>query len=274
MLYCIALLFMEKQVATYPTFKQGFGLLLLLIVAQIIIEIVSGILEIPKSGLLSKVADVTGYLLMYGTVIIYGYRGRRKAEPVERILLFKGIAMPVFSLIVIAFCFQAVIEEAVMTLLPPIPEWLLNEFKDLEKFSVYSFTLAIVVAPVCEEIIFRGIILGGFLKRFHTPAAIVLSSFLFGLMHMNIWQGVSAFLGGLLLGWVYVRTRSLVPCIFLHALNNSIGYIIPAEKVDINKTLSDFIGQPWYGILLCCSIVGFIITIYFLNRKFKAYGLV
>jgi sodium transport system permease protein len=81
----------------------------------------------------------------------------------------------------------------------------------------------VVVLPVSEELAFRGFILGGLQRRFSPWKAIVLSSFLFGLYHMNVFQFLPAFLLGLVLGLLATRTRSIWPGVLLHALHNGLS---------------------------------------------------
>ena len=56
--------------------------------------------------------------------------------------------------------------------------------------------------------------------------AITISALLFGLIHLNFAQGVHAFLMGLFLGWLYMRTRSIIPGIAFHWVNNSVVYLL------------------------------------------------
>ena len=64
---------------------------------------------------------------------------------------------------------------------------------------VLMFFLLSVAAPILEEMLFRGIILKYLLKKYRPLTAIIISSLVFGLFHMNIWQFVGAGLLGLLL---------------------------------------------------------------------------
>ena len=77
--------------------------------------------------------------------------------------------------------------------------------------------------------VFRGAILRALLNltgnRRHW-VAIVCSALIFGLVHMNLAQGLHAFLIGLLLGWFYYRTGSILPGIALHWVNNSVAYLM------------------------------------------------
>lgn len=86
-----------------------------------------------------------------------------------------------------------------------------------------------IVAPIAEEMVFRGAVLRTLLKFFSSRAywvAIVVSALLFALVHGNMAQGVHAFLIGLLLGWMYYRTGSIVLGIVLHWVNNSVAYVM------------------------------------------------
>lgn len=84
------------------------------------------------------------------------------------------------------------------------------------------FLTTVVCAPFFEEAVFRGLICRSFM-RFNKGFAVVFSALLFGLMHMNFAQGIPAFLMGLALGYVYVRSDSLWICIAMHAANNLLG---------------------------------------------------
>jgi len=86
----------------------------------------------------------------------------------------------------------------------------------------WPFLLAFALLPaLCEEIAFRGFILTGLHKRFRPRTAVLLSSFLFALYHMNVFQLLPAFLLGIVLGLVTVRSKSLLPAMLLHFLHNA-----------------------------------------------------
>lgn len=79
---------------------------------------------------------------------------------------------------------------------------------------------AILIAPVAEEIMFRGIILKGLLTRYPPRYAILFSALLFGLMHgypLLIWHAIII---GLILGWIYYHTKSIGTTILLHSFAN------------------------------------------------------
>jgi len=87
------------------------------------------------------------------------------------------------------------------------------------------FVLAVVVAPVAEETFFRGFILPGIGKRLGNVWGVVLSALLFSVAHMQPGALLPIFILGLLLGWLYLRTRSIWPCILTHFAYNSIAIL-------------------------------------------------
>jgi membrane protease YdiL (CAAX protease family) len=77
-----------------------------------------------------------------------------------------------------------------------------------------------LLAPVLEEMLFRGIILRGFLQQYSAARSITISALLFGVAHLNPDQFIVGVVLGLVNGWLYERTRSLWPCILLHGSYN------------------------------------------------------
>lgn len=124
-----------------------------------------------------------------------------------------------------------------------------------------------ILAPLAEEIVFRGAILRTLLdmmsKKNHW-AAIMISAAIFGVVHGNMAQFVNALLMGLILGWMYYRTKSLVPGILLHWVNNTVAFILANILPQTNGKLIDlFHGDEktvYYavGFSLCIMIPSFI----------------
>ncbi|MBE5818220.1 MAG: CPBP family intramembrane metalloprotease [Clostridiales bacterium] len=85
--------------------------------------------------------------------------------------------------------------------------------------------LYVVIAPVFEEIIFRGIIMRG-LEGVSKWFAIIVTAALFSLFHLSYYTVIPKFLGGVLLGYVVFATDSLYSGIVIHLLNNAISGIL------------------------------------------------
>ena len=101
---------------------------------------------------------------------------------------------------------------------------------DLKENPVPVIINIAVFMPVFEEMLFRGIILRGFLGNYRPVMAIFLSALFFGMAHMNLPQFFHAFLIGLFLGIIYYRTQSLLLCVAVHSLNNGISFLVDSDK--------------------------------------------
>lgn len=96
-----------------------------------------------------------------------------------------------------------------------------------------SVFLLVLVAPVTEELLFRGIILRGLLSRHRPAVAVALSAALFTAIHLNPWQFCSAFCLGIVLGWVYLRTSSVMLCVIGHVFSNGLFILFTSLPLDI-----------------------------------------
>jgi membrane protease YdiL (CAAX protease family) len=99
-------------------------------------------------------------------------------------------------------------------------------FQQMQATHFAALFTTCLLAPVLEEMLFRGLILRSFLARYGRGPALLGSAALFGLAHLNIYQGLVGLVLGLVAGWLYERTRSLGPCILLHgAYNSSLAWL-------------------------------------------------
>lgn len=89
----------------------------------------------------------------------------------------------------------------------------------------YFIIGVVIIAPILEEIVFRGILLNGLLARYSPKYAIILSAVIFGLIHGKPLQIWGAFIMGLILGWIYFKTQSIGTTILLHSFLNLIALI-------------------------------------------------
>ena len=84
-----------------------------------------------------------------------------------------------------------------------------------------------IFGPIAEEICFRGILLDGLLKMRCRPwIAILITALAFSLVHGYAVKLVGTLLFGIIVGWLYWRTGSIIPCLIIHIVNNSIACII------------------------------------------------
>lgn len=108
----------------------------------------------------------------------------------------------------------------------------------------------VLAAPLAEELIFRAGFIGTMRSHGYSMcAAVLVSALLFGLVHGNPAQMPVAFLLGLMLGYVYVRSGSLWPCWLAHATNNLVGVLTAWSSGESSSSLVDTLGGPWLSVL-------------------------
>jgi sodium transport system permease protein len=142
-----------------------------------------------------------------------------------------------------------------------------SEGLPLQQEQVVPYMLVFALLPaLCEELAFRGFILAGLLKNFRPRTAVVLSSFLFALFHMNVFQFLPAFFLGVVLGLLTIRSRSLVPAIMFHLLHNAAllgGIHLVAQLEDYAP---EFIKRLWHPFIFVCLAIA-LALLWWLYRK-------
>ena len=127
------------------------------------------------------------------------------------------ISIPmVFSVMMVLNIFNTVIQ---------LPDLMAEQFKAMTG-SIWGFVAIAILAPIMEEVIFRKIMIDEF-KQSTKKAwiAILISSILFGIVHLNPAQIPFAFLAGIFFGWMYIQTGSILPSIVGHIVNNSFAFL-------------------------------------------------
>ena len=89
-----------------------------------------------------------------------------------------------------------------------------------------SFLVVAIFAPIFEEWLCRGMVLRGLLTKMKPGWAIVISALFFAVIHANPWQALNAFLIGLVMGYVYYKTGSLILTMIIHFVNNGTSVIL------------------------------------------------
>lgn len=134
--------------------------------------------------------------------------------------------------------------------IPELPNWLDNEF-DMILSNRWGYLAIGLLAPLSEEIVLRGAVLKELLKspKLSPWAAIAISAVFFALIHMNPAQMPHAFLIGLLLGWMYWRTGSILPGVAYHWANNSIAYIMYNIYPNPDMKLIEVLGSQQHVLM-------------------------
>lgn len=204
---------------TIKLFLLWLGLFLAL---PIIGSIIGRFFTSPANYEILKWSQLLGYVLM-----IIVFFGKRYVDlsfgHIERRMVW-----PVVGMSVLVAASQAFVLFSALSLFDVD---LLCQGEELEHrqqfFSGIAGALnACIFGPTIEEICFRGIVLGGLLKTRCRPwLAILISTLLFALLHGLGANFVTAILFGILVGWLYWRTGSIIPGIIIHITNNSLTAI-------------------------------------------------
>lgn len=160
----------------------------------------------------------------------------------------------------------------IQELMPELPNWAEREF-ELIMGNRFGYFVIGLMAPLVEELVFRGAILRALLRWKSNPwIGIIISAVLFSAIHMNPAQMPHAFLIGILLGWMYYRTDSIVPGVVYHWVNNTIAYILYAFYPDPDMEVTDLFGGNQQTVLMAvafslCILVPSIIQLNMRMRK-------
>ncbi|MBR5686570.1 MAG: CPBP family intramembrane metalloprotease [Prevotella sp.] len=117
--------------------------------------------------------------------------------------------------------------------------------------SPWGYLSICIFAPLVEEVVFRGAILRALLQSYRPWIAIVVSALFFAAAHFNLAQMPHALLMGILLGWMYWRTGSIIPGILLHWVNNTVAYVLSNIYPGMNDlTFTQLFGEDQHRILM------------------------
>ena len=252
--------------ARFPGAWQAAGLLGLLAALQLLVGVAFTVAQ-PISHLPPEHPVVQGVAALFAGIAVawFGWRRRGGAfaatYPVTRVpaSMVAAVVLTVAGLGIL----MSEADNALRSVLPP-PDWLAEFFEQLSdgRHGVWAPLFALVVAaPIAEELVFRGLLLQGFLARYPARTAVVGAALLFGLAHLNPWQFLGAAAFGVVAGWWFLGTRSLVPGLLGHALNNGLPTLLRETGLDIPGYTSGLTAaaqfQPlWFdalGVVLLCA---------------------
>jgi len=260
-----------KQDSSFPGIGAALLLVSVVVAIQVGLTIPLTIYSLATQSELFKHPGCVGVIniIAFGSVLVWGAwkNGARLGE----IFTLKPVKPIFYGPVLLAGSgLMIVLSEAdnvVRSVLPP-PRWIAEAFSDLTqaKTSLWgSFFALVIVAPVTEELFFRGLMLRGFLSRYSARKSLVVSALLFGLIHLNPWQFATAACLGLVFGWWFLWTRSLWPCVIGHVLANSLvlwhSYLpVKIRGFNLGEAFAPEVQfQPWWFDLvgLCLAGAGF-----------------
>ena len=257
----------------YPDVFQAIALILLLCVVEFLVIGLAGGLS-PNAQLESPrfaICDVVSFAIILAFGLWRTNATFPEVFPLTQVdlSLYFPIILSLIGMNAIAFN----VDSYIYLVYPP-PDFIRQFLQDQIRVGGYwnAFLRAVVIAPVTEELLFRGLILRGLLKRYGNVTAVVISAVLFGASHFDVWQASSALLGGLLLGWWAFETKSLLPCVFGHAFWNCSVlalFMVPRwwPSAHLSKVLKSVRFEPPWFVLAGACVFG--VGLYMLRRCFQ-----
>jgi len=257
----------------FPSAVQALLLVVALFAIEFLIDI--GLDDLREVlGLTSTQAGVLGRLVANGCVFAtvmqwQGLTYRGLFHPAGTSMRDTALALvPWVVMLVPALVLLLSVVMGIETQAFPLSDSERAMFERMAQNDLAMTLLACVIAPTVEEMLFRGVILRGFLQRYSRSHAIWGSAALFGLAHQNIYQFVVALLIGALSGWLYDRARSLVPCIALHATYNTSLWLLGHSQAGAGAGSDS--PDPDMGAWWLASLALAAVGLYQLLRAFRA----
>lgn len=225
-----------------------------------------GITDLPpeEQGLLTA---VTSFVVLAVTAGGYQwYRKRRGGERLQIPFRVRNIQLPLMGWALLTIFATGIVLEPLYELLPPINQEVGTGF--------WTVVALVVIAPLFEEYICRGILFGSLRQRYGTTRAALLSALFFGVLHLQPVAVINAFVIGVVLAMVYAITRTLWSSILLHALNNLIAYLLIRAGLSDTQFSEQLAGHPMlykciYAVAVV-ALVGSLVALWRIARRARS----
>lgn len=245
---------------SFPNIPQALFLVLALVLLEMLVGAALADLRQPLDLTKAELWALTVLLgngLVFATVLSWKGMSYRElfnpaGSPWVPALVLLGL--PVMATVPLILLLSATVDTWLVQLFP-LSAWEQKLFEEMADPSLAMVILVCLLAPVLEEMLFRGVILRSFLTQYERPIAIGASALLFGAAHLNLYQFCGAFGLGMFAGWLYERSRSLLPCIVLHATYNAAVTLLNlGHEAGTAEQLVTFELEVWMlAVVLACA---------------------
>jgi uncharacterized protein len=267
---------MERNgIKYYPGTLDAIHLLVLYIVLQSMIDFPLALYDYHHDTNWLAHPWISFVSNMSITLFIFYFAYRKANQPFRQVFALRGfnplLLVPILIILPAMQYLVGLLNVKVDQLLPA-PPWFWELFERIfdSRFGFWGAALKVVlIAPVVEEILFRGIIMHGLMRNNRSWVAVLLSGILFSAFHLNPWQMTYTFFLGLLLGWIMVKTRSLPLAILVHALNNLLVLLSITYHEFLSKSILYNINKTNSIVLASLALFTGIAAIVWLTRRKK-----
>ncbi|MBQ6024513.1 MAG: CPBP family intramembrane metalloprotease [Lachnospiraceae bacterium] len=202
-------------------------------------EMISAIMSSIDTMTLSFVTTLVSLIvavIWYRMAYCKGYGMNELKQSCRRIIRPDIIAGLFFAAIALYF-----ITILVVGLISAVSPKVVEDYNELMEdagindINTVVILMTVVLAPINEECIMRGIILTRLKRKMAPVAAIVLSAVYFGVFHLNLVQGIYAGIMGLFMAYIAYKYGSIIPSIIFHAMFNGLNYLLMLLPASIQE---------------------------------------
>lgn len=251
------------MIKTYPNIAQSFGLFGLYLLITLLLGLAVATLSMANSSVVLLISALSMLLTLAMAL-------KLKQAKVPYLFVRRRMATPMTYGVAALFTVFLIFVLDPITSLIPMPDSFREMFEQAFSHNIFSYLVVGVAAPLLEELLFRKLMLEGLEKNYGARKAILWSAVLFALFHLNPWQGIGAFFIGLLLGWLYLKTRDIWICIFVHFFINTLSFLAYLSFDDPFYSMLDLTGEDYYSLagIIAISLIGMYFCFRILKREF------
>ncbi len=218
-------LWRDRQTAATPA--QGFACGAIILVALFfaklaVTEMPQGFAGIAKLVLLPQIAMILAPALLMATMLTTSLRKSLRIRMPHwttlPLAVLLGVTLhPMYVMLAEWISYTYPVSEQATAAMKPFSD-------QISAAPWMSVVILMALVPaICEELAFRGFIFGGLVRQKGRLRAVVITALMFGISHGVLQQSIAATIMGLLLGWVALRTGSVLPCMLIHFTNNALS---------------------------------------------------
>ena len=228
---------------------------------ELALKEINALLLDKLTGAMTLIAVISGVVALLIILIIFKARHKNFREEIN-IKPIRLISIPIIILMGISL--NLLIDILISCL--PIPLELMESYSQASQFtqdtSIISFLAIVIMAPIAEEIFFRGLVLSRFSKSMPIVVSIILQAIIFGLIHGTVLWFSYATIIGLVLGLLAYKQKSILGCMILHFSINGLSFMINIFKIEFNDVTA--------MVTLIISAIVFVICIVMMfSNKFN-----
>lgn len=193
----------------------------------------SGEMLARYQGIASAVSAIFVLILFYFLVYRKNKAEGKKSELKEKLLNKSGMAF-VASGIVAVYSLAVLLQFIAQKLMPSMGEAISGVLNTVfGETGIVGLILAVIVAPIAEELLVRGVVMKRAKESFGIVGCIIITALLFSFLHLNPIQGLYVLPMGIFWGYLAYKYDSVIPGLICHLVNNMFAMLIPSKVLSI-----------------------------------------